>query len=328
MTFLSAFTSIVSAQWKEITEYFNGLWWGDLFGYSTEQYIQVQNISDNSIDFSSPVIKNENDENIGQYNVLFGEYTMNEVLDNPDLIDAVTEKKITTTENSDFTFSLTVNEDNLDVNKIYFVSVAPRDASGIIGAVSNEYCFNLENQVYSVIEWDKEACVKKIAEKVEMEKNTLPWNIHNAAQGADMSLANVTHTIDGNSVKLTWISQVWSDKVEVYLLNEDETGDGEPARDPLGTVDMMDGEFIFPYQGAQTTTLLLKPTTDGVMNGIEHVYAINETPPVEKEPKTPVVEPQAQIKVVPQTWAKENFLVIFIISILGFVLYRAMRKTK
>lgn len=311
-------TNFSLAQDKKITQYFDGLGGGDLFWYSNENQIIVKSISEKGILFSSPIIKNENNENISQYNLLFSENLLSDVISNPDLIDTLNEKKIINTGSWNFDFSINVKEDKINIDKIYYISVAPKDNSWIIGAVSDEFCFNIKNKIYTKIDWDKDACSKKIAEKKIKEEKT----VHNAAAGADMNFAHISSTIDGESIVLTWISQRGSDKVEIFLLNEKKSKDWEPVWEKQWVADMMDGEFKFPYQWPHSTRVLLKPNNDGTE--VEHT--INATPPVKKEEPKPTKKPT--ISVIPNTGTKENLLVIFIISLLGFVLYKAMRKSK
>ncbi len=308
------------AQDSNIADYTNQLFeWTTLFGYGDENKVEVKNIEEDAITFVSPVLKNEEEEIITNYDVLFGAHPLEDILEDSSLTDSLKTKKVSAEKNTErFSFSLNVEEDSLDTEAIYYVYVLPKDVADMPWTVSREFCFNLK---YKISDLGKE-CVAKVKEAKEQEAA-----IHNAP-GADIELANVTHTVDGETITLTWTAIDGSNTLEFFLLNEDETDSDDTQRERLGKANMMDQKFVFSYDGEHSTSVLIKPDN----GGREKVYTLNFTPPVEKEEPTkkpePKKKPKPEIPVVPKTWTKENMLIILIIAILGFVLYKAMRRTR
>ncbi|PID34628.1 MAG: hypothetical protein CR971_02200 [candidate division SR1 bacterium] len=318
---LSTVTIFSYAQESNITNYANQLLGGstDLFGYKDGNNVEVKTISKNGITFQSPILKNEANDTITNYEVLYGPHTVEEILNNDSSLFGTlqTKKVVYTGTDTTLSFTLDTTEHALDTESIYYTYIVPKDISDMPGVVSKEFCFNLKYQIYGL----GDECITKVEEAKKTEKEL----VHNAA-GADMELANVSHTVDGKTITLTWTAIDGSNTLEFFLLNEDATNDDDVKWEKLGTADMMDQKYVFQYDGAHSTNVLIKPDNGGQ----EKVYDLNFTPSVEKQ--EPVAKPTPEpkkpaITVVPKTGAKENMLVIFIIAILGFVLYKAMRKS-
>ena len=81
------------------------------------------------------------------------------------------------------------------------MSIIPKDQNGILGEISNEF-------------W------VKLADSASGEGTyaaTATSATSHGSAGADMNLAHVSHTINGNTVTLTWINVDGSDKVDIFL---------------------------------------------------------------------------------------------------------------
>lgn len=312
------------AQNSSISDYTDQVFGGtDLFGYKDGNQVNVKDISENTITFTSPALKNESNEQITNYDVLFGINTLGKIVDDTTLFDTLKTKKVVYTgAEAEFSFALTVEDNALQPENIYYAYVLPKDVGEMPGAVSREFCFNLQYKVHGI----GNECITKVETAKETETTKKAEEaVHNAA-GADMKLANVTHTVDGKTHLITWTAIEWSDKIEFFLLNESATDDNNTQLEKLGTADMFDQKFVFDYDGEHSTTLSIRPDNGWKEKNI----TLNFTPPV--KPETPKVKtqpkkPQPTIAVVPQTGAKENMLIILIIAILGFVLYKAMRRS-
>ena len=172
------------------------------FGYAVSQKISVDQIAVDKIIIKSPVIQDELGNKIKKYTVMFSQYPLSQILENTALLDQSKEKTFEfTTVDTNVTMELDSLADGINPSVVYYVSVIPKDQNGILGEISNELRFKLATQSYG-------------------EGNTtgsVP-PAHTAA-GADMSLANITHTITANRATLRWTAVDGSDKVDIFLRN-------------------------------------------------------------------------------------------------------------
>jgi len=148
-----------------------------------------------------------------------------EVLDDPTLLDYSREK---TFENLDLagdsTFTMDLeSSDDVDQDTIYYVVIVPKDDAWSMWEISNEICFRLVDQVYG----EDNDC-----------ENTEIATAHGA--WADMSLANISHNINWDTVTLRWLSIAGSDEIDIFLRDEDAG-----TFHKLSTVNMLDESYSF-----------------------------------------------------------------------------------
>jgi hypothetical protein len=104
-----------------------------LFGYGSEDKISVDVIDTSFITIVSPVLKDEFEDVISDYTLMYGEYPLVDVLDDPSLLEYSKEKAFENMEfglDTTFTLDLVASIDQLDANIIYYVVVVPRDETG------------------------------------------------------------------------------------------------------------------------------------------------------------------------------------------------------
>lgn len=233
------------AQTSNLTDRLDDLSNETTFGYNETVKISIKEITAQKVVIQSPMIVDELGGKIKKYTVMYGEYTMDQIIADTNLINSAKEKTF------DFTGTETVLDmelnlyDGLDPSKVYYVRVIPKDANGIGGQISTQDMrFKLADQTYGE----------------GIFTGTALTATHEAA-GANMSLANITHSCNpdcttptqGNKkITLSWIAVPGSDMVDIYL--QDSTNG---IFNRLATVNMSDekyelqtsrnGEHIFKF---------------------------------------------------------------------------------
>lgn len=280
-----------------VLDYLNDVSWDILFGYTPDDVIEVSNIWWNSITIQSPVLQDEFWDIISDYTLMYGEYPLVDVLDDPTLLDYSQEKyfeDLELTNESDFTMSIDM-DDNILEDIVYYVVAIPKDDAGTLWEVSNEICFRLEDQIYG--EWDD-------CENVELVDTSS--NTHSA--WADMQLANVTHILNGRNVTLKWIEIWWSDEIDIFLRDE-----WAGTFRKLDTVDMDDEMYSFRLDDPGEQIVKFIPN-----NGwVEKDYVFNAV--WTDTPNQPVVTPVV-------VWPKENIMFIIFGTILIYLVYRLVKR--
>lgn len=261
------------------------------FGYAASQKISVNEISANNIVIKSPVIQDELWNQIKKYTVMFSQYPLSQILEDTALLDQSREKTFDfTTVGTEITMELTATADSISPSSVYYISVIPKDANGILWEISNELRFKLATETYG--DWTPEDSV-----------------VH-AAAGANMSLANVTHTITQNTVTLRWTAIDGSDKVDIFLWNPTSG-----IFERLSSVNMSDESYAFTLTRNGEYIINFMPNNNGteyrysfVANGITASTTPTTTPIIGK---------------IPATGPKENVMIALAIA---FVLYLVYRK--
>ena len=297
-------------------------WWVDsllgeeTFGYSSSDKIEVVSISKDSVEIESPVVQDEAWFDILDYAILYGQHPIAEAMENPSLLDNFGEKEISLNDNPGSTFTITLNttDDNLDSDKIYYALLLPKDEFGLPGEISNDICFSLNNQVYG--EWTD--CGES-------------WAVHSAgghsAGGADMNLANITHTVDGDSITLRWTALEGADKIELFLRDPDDE-----RFKSLDTVAMDDEEYKFRTDRNGEHNIKFIPMNGNSPAGTETIYTLTVTTVPQWANPTPDTSTTTTTTVgitkVPVVGPKENMILVIIISIFAYFVYRLFLRRK
>ncbi len=281
-----------------VLDYLDDIGWDILFGYGSSDRISVDSIDSDSISIESTVLQDEFDDIISDYTLMYGEYPLIDVLDDPSLLDYSREKAF---ENLDlvwdttFTMELTTS-DSIDEDKVYYVVAVPKDDAWSLWEVSNEICFRLVDQIYW--EWD------------ECENTDVSAWSHWA--WADMNLAGVSHTINWDTVTLRWISLDGSDEIEIFLRDEDAW-----TFNKLASVGMDDESYSFNIDNNGEHIVKFIPDNGGV----EKNYSFNAMWVDTPDDPTPVVTPVV-------VWPKENIIAILIGTILIYLVYRVVKSKR
>ncbi|HRX63664.1 MAG TPA: hypothetical protein P5060_01015 [Candidatus Absconditabacterales bacterium] len=279
-----------------VLDYLDDLGGTVLFGYSSTEQISVDSIDSSSITIESPVLEDEFEDIISDYTLMYEEYPLIDVLDDPSLLDYSREKNFSNLDlvgENNFTMELDTGDD-IDDETIYYVVAVPKDDAGSLGEISNEICFRLYDSLYG-----------------EGDECEDAGEVGHAA-GADMNLANVSHTINGDSVTLRWIAVNGSDEIDIFLRNEDQ---GTFSK--LATVDMDDESYSFTISENGEHIVKFIPNNGGV----EKNYTFNAMGIGDGEPE-PTPTTVTPVVVGP----KENIILIVIGTILVYLLYRLSRR--
>jgi hypothetical protein len=223
---------------------------------------------------------------------------LTEVLDNPTLLDHSKEKAFSDLNlwsNSSFNMELKTS-DSLNSDRIYYVVSIPKDGAGTLWEISNEICFRLSDQI--VGEWDECLNGRAVA-------NHWAW--------ADMNLANISHTLNWNSLTLKWIAVSGSDDVDIFLWDENA---GTFTK--LSTVNMSTESYSFTV--SKNWEHIVKFIPDNW--GTEINYTFNVLWLVDWSNPTPV-NPTVTPVVV---WPRENLIAILIWTIILYLVYRLAKR--
>lgn len=103
------------------------------FGYGVSQKITVDQITPDKIIIKSPVIQDEFNVKIKKYTVMFSQYPLSQILEDPNLLDQSKEKTFDfTTVGTEITMELKTTEDVINPSTVYYLSVIPKDQNGIL----------------------------------------------------------------------------------------------------------------------------------------------------------------------------------------------------
>ena len=263
------------------------------FGYAVTQKITVDQITVDKIVIKSPVIQDELGNKIKKYTVMYSQYPLSQILETTSLLDQSKEKTFDfTTVDTDVTMELTATGDFITPSSVYYLSVIPKDQNWILWEISNEIWF-------------------KLATQTSGEGNATGATDTHTAPGANMSLANITHTIANNRATLRWTAVDGSDKVDIFLRNPTSE-----VFERLASVNMTDESYTFALTRNGEFIVNFMPNNGGteyrytfVANGITNSAT----------PATPTIGR------IPATGPKENVLVALAIA---FVLYLIYRRAK
>lgn len=290
--------TIVNVSFSDsVLDYLDDIGWDILFWYASEDKISVDVIDTSFITITSPVLKDEFGDVIPDYTVMYGEYPLVDVLDDPTLLEYSKEKAFENLEfgtDTVFTMDLAASTDQLTSDMIYYVVVVPRDDTWNLWEVSNELCFRLSDKVH----WEGDEC-----ENAQQSD----WS-HGA--WADMSLANISHTINWDRVTLRWVEVNGSDDVEIFERNDDEG-----TFHKLATVSMSSESYTFDLDRYGEQIIKFIPDNGGV----EKNYVFNAL-----RTTNPTVTPTTVTPVV--VWAKENIIAILLGTILIYLIYRVVKR--
>lgn len=280
-----------------ILDYLDNIWDNILFGYNpNSDKISVDSITSTSIVIKSSVLRDEFNDIISDYTLIYGPHTLSEIIDNPVLISDTKEKSFTNLNLAwQTSFTMTLNtSNNINSNEIYYLMSMPKDSAWTWWEVSNEICFRLKDQFYG--EWDD--CVNGVTH----------------AAGADMSLANISHTINGNNVTLKWIAVAGSDYVEIFLWDESSNNFRR-----LTNVKMSAETYTFSLSRDWEHIVKFIPNNgwkeiDYTFNAIWIIKAV-----------APVPEKSTAVKPV-VVWPKENIIAVLIWTVVLYLVYRLIRR--
>ena len=264
------------------------------FGYTLSQKVSVEEISVNKIVIKSPVIQDELGNVIKKYTVIFSQYPLSEMMDSISLIDEAREKTFEfTTVGADVLMDFTTTTDGISPSSVYYLSVIPKDEHNIFWELSNEIRFKLATQTYG--DW------------VHTDNSA-----HTAA-GANMSLANITHTITNNNATLRWTAIDGSDKIDIFAYNPTSG-----IFERLASVNMSDESYTFAL--TRNGEYIINFVPNNGWTEYRYTFIANGITSTSTTPTTTPI-----IWVIPATGPKENILIVLAIAIVLYIVYRKVR---
>lgn len=268
--------------------------------YTTGIKLTIQEKWTNYIVVQSPIIKKDS-MIIKQYTVTYSEKSIDQL----DL--AVTKDTGFTFTGSDLTgTTLSFKIWELDPTKTYYLIITPKDSSNVSGEPSEQISF-------------------KLSDALENTNSAArgPSQMHSAA--ADMSLANISHTLSWNTVTLTWTPQSSAPSIELFLRHVNDS-----TFRSLGKVAMGDGQYQFQTtrEGSHFVRFIPLNST-GQPDGKEFIYTVKVTQlasawdqPESGQGTTPRQD-MGKIKV----WPTTNIIIVLIGALIIYSMYR-LRKMR
>lgn len=265
------------------------------FGYdASSQSIEVNQITTSKIILKSPVISDELGNKITKYTVMISKYPLSQILDDVDLLDESQEKTFEfSSVGSTITMELSTTIDGISASQVYYVSVIPKDDNGILGEISNELWFKLATQTYG-------------------DDTSDTSNVHGAA-GANMTLANVRHTITNNKATLRWTAVDGSDTVDIFLWNPTSE-----VFERLSSVKMSDESYTFTLTRNGEYIVNFMPNNDGTE--YRYTFVVSGLKATTTPSTSTTTKPT--IGKIPATGPKENVLLALAISVVLYMVYR------
>lgn len=257
---------------------------GAEFGYTAEQNISVSEMTSSEISFTSPILKDIGGEYVLDYRVSYSPYPIEDLAlaDNEEILNTVKTKSFTPKSGEDVVeFSLEVEADQLSTGSTYYVTVTPLDMYEYPGYSSQQLCFNFEKGDYAL----GDACLSY--DTVEEHAVATTTTGEHSAAGVDFTLANVSHTIDGNDVTFRWTALDGSDEVDIFVFDIKEE-----IWKRVATVEMKDEIYVYRMTWDAEHIFEFRPNSGGK----EYRYTFNA---MRSDPTTPAPEPV--IPVTPET---------------------------
>jgi len=313
---LCVFGSLTSAQstWSSIDAFLSSIiqWFGN-FGYRLTN-ISVDSISSTQVVIKSPVIRDGSSQDVKKYVLWYGPYPFSQLLNGWSGISTADfkSKEFTYPSFSGSTFTMTLGvADGLSATQTYYAVVVPIANNGELWELSGpDICFKLQWWLYA----EGLAC-----------SSLGTWTVHNAA-GANMALANISNTCNGNQITLTWTAVPGADRVKIYkVLNT-----GQPST-LIADKAMSAWTHIYtlPNPTPPEVVRFVPTTSNGTPAWTEKDYTLrlcNQT----TTPTTPTTPTRPGVPTVPKVWPEQDlaYVLFATLCIYGIVRYARYRRAK
>ncbi|MDO4713119.1 MAG: hypothetical protein Q4B28_00135 [bacterium] len=296
------------------------------FGYTDNQNITVQGFqteaenAEKTFVITTPFLKDAVDANVESYSVLLSQNLISEYTNGTrkaELIDfSEIEYKPTTEDRMLGEYTIKIPATDLDVSTNYHGILVPMDDNIQEGKPSTPFCFNFETERYGVAE----ECTHfgQVTPEITNIENTTEYageveetieEEHDAA-GADMRLADISHTINTNTITLSWTALPQSANVEIWIFNKEQ---GEYVS--LATVPMQQAKFEYAIDPQTQEYLFAFIPRDA--KGKEVRYSVNAR---QETTVTP------EITVTPQVGPVEDMLLMIGITLALYAGYRVVSR--
>lgn len=314
---------------------YNELTAGAQRGYDTSHQISISTISDRDIKVFTPKIQDNSTTDAKEYHIMYAN-------NKADLLSGNYHTKAiiatqATSSNGGLLLTLSNTDETLSpmisTGQDYFAFVVPVDFFDSRGIPSEVFCFNLANQTWALGDncnsfgagFTSEAVSSNVATGTNNAANannnstttysgTTDENAqtHNAWT-SNMNLANIRHTITGDTITLRWTKVGSAPNVKISV-----RWPGETSFSNVTTAKMGDEEYNYRFTKSGEYIFWFQPS-DG---GDEVRYTVNA------KAWNPTTPPAPPIWKTPPTWPKENAIAIMILAILVYGWYVIFGKQK
>ena len=322
-------TSIVSAAWLDYNRVFDE---AHDFGYSDNVNISVvgfQTLEDgtNRLKITSPVLRDSKDTAVGEYHIVLWEKPIKNYIESSNREDLKELDPVSIME-IDESVDLSIKQTDVTTDRSYYGVIVPVNDNIIPGSYSNTFCFDFGSLSYAlnedcnnfgrapekveepvVEEKEEEQTTKELTVALNEEENT---EEHSAADGADMSMADISHSVNGNVVTLTWTAVPYSDNVEIRIFDK-----ANADYVTLGTVPMTQEKFQYTTKANEDELLFAFIPRDA--KGREYRYDVNVRHETDVTP---------EIKEAPKVGPAEDLLMILCVTAVLYLGYRVFASRK
>ncbi|MDR2415587.1 MAG: hypothetical protein LBD75_03065 [Candidatus Peribacteria bacterium] len=284
------------------------------FGYTAQDVLKITTIDSTSLTIESPVIKDYEGIGVVDYKVTYSPYVIEDLVTTTDdtLLSTVKEKTIRVPEDTTpITLTLGV-QDGIQAETTYYALITPIEMYDNLGTSSEQFCFNLSQERYDIgnacLNFDKK---EEHSASPEPSSSTEQETHAAASSHTDMSLANVTHSVNGNVITLKWTAIDGGGDIDILLF--------DPASEKysrIATVKMSAERYDYTMKWDNEHIFRFVPL-DG---GNEKVYPVNAMRVEEKKTDTPVIAN------VPPTGPVENLLLVSLLSVIVYGGYKYVTR--
>ncbi len=288
---------------------------GDINFWYLDSNISVASINATSIIFESPVILDEDQDDVLNYILRYGPSPFSNIADglaNVSIADFA-DKEFDFVQHTSDTFEMMLTvQDGIDPTQLYYVVALPIDKNGEPGEMSwPDICFRLATNEYGV----------------GLECSTLASNMLHSSAGANMQLSNISNTCNNNQITLTWTAVSGAPRVRIYRVVN-----GQQST-LIAEKNMSDQQHSYPLPNPtpQEVVRFVPIDASGNPTGTQKDYTLKlcqPTPPT-TPPTTPPPAPQPpSIPSVPKVWPEQNLMYIIGATFLLYIITRARKWKK
>ena len=325
-------TSVVAAAGLDFNRVFDEV---HDFGYSDNLNVAVEGfgVNENSetvFKITSPVLRDAKDTAVGEYHIVYGDKPIVNYIAG-DRTDLKEFEPVSIMDIGD-SVDLSIKQSQVDADKTYYGVIVPVNDNIIPGGYSKQFCFNFSKAAFSAgddcndfansIPSDKPApAVEQETVAPAQEETAVSTGLavavndedeHSAAEGADMSMADISHSVNGKVVTLTWTAVPYSDNVEIRIFDK-----ANADYVTLGTVPMTAEKFQYTVRDSDEELLFAFIPRDA--KGREFRYDVNVRHEADVTP---------EVKTAPKVGPAEDFAVILLVTVLLYGAYRVFTSRK
>ena len=252
------------------------------YGYTKNQNIQVLGFQDskgtaNPSKFlvKTPILKDAKDSAVGEYYVLLWDKPMMNYASGErslNLRNDLLELPVYSTMDIEGEVELGIDASAVNTGTSYYGVVVPVDDNVLYGKYSREFCFNFADQRFAQGEacatFDNPKGVKVASTDNSLNALESSDDVEHNAAGADMNLADISHSVKGNVITLTWTAVPGSSNVEIKVYDE-KTADYQT----LATVPMSQEKYEYTYENTSKELIFAFIPKDS--KGKEKRYNVN-----------------------------------------------------